>query len=173
VRNADIENVPVHPSLVYTTPEVSFPSVTTPYFDIPGPLGPIDGSSQTLTAIISSILTPLAAASAAEGGERTIRIAASYRYPLVLAEQGGPPLMAHTAAILNAGQILDETTVQGIATEFAANLGRWHQSTKLPAQGAILSLALSLFVKVGNQRIPLLKLEQIEVLVPASWWSDS
>jgi hypothetical protein len=181
VRNADLSGTPgmkTDPRLVYQTPNVSFASPVVPLIVVPQRTFP---AGSTLAGTLEDALSLFATAGGAAGKERLLKVALTYRYPLVSPGGGGaavwsdsPVLLAdHVQLATGPSQGGDAVTLQQLAARLASDATTWY-GVVTPATGsALLSLTVVLFTDVDGTQLPIIRAPDRDISVPQGWWPQS
>jgi hypothetical protein len=170
VRNADlVQGRETNPAFIYTTPTVSFasPAVPTVEIDSLGPLPWKDSLVSTLTPVFQVL------ASAETEVTKMIRVAASYEWTAVASSsQQGPTqtLVNSTAALMNPAQEFSTQNCDDFTKTLATQLAKWQGLVGVPGDGAVLSLAITMFATIEGSQVPLVTMRDVRFTLADGWW---
>jgi hypothetical protein len=178
VRNAGLRpGAATAPELVRRTAPTSFASPVAPAIVVtPRSFAPGAG----LAATLEEALQPFAVAGSALGGDRRLRLAMTYRFP-VGQPDGGDPAMWSELPVLMAPDVLLATgsggdpsgpalTLRQLAAKLAAEADAWYGAVQPSAGTARLGLDATLSAGADGARHPVVHAPESVIEVPAGWW---
>lgn len=164
-RNLELDGA-VNSSFVYRAPRTSA-STRSPAIHVTDTLGPFNGAS--VAHMLTSALTPLAAASETAYRTDFVGITVAYRYPL---GNQHPPFVVAVPVLKTDDPLKPDPA--SLADVCAEAIVRWGQANPLPRDGARLSISLTLDAVLDPpgrepQRIRLLTIDRLDLNLPAGW----
>jgi hypothetical protein len=175
-RNAGLRpGAATSPELVRRTAAVSFASPVAPTLVVP-PRSFAPGAS--LAATLEAALRVFVVAGSAVGGERRLRVAVVYRFPLppgggeapwsevpVLLVPDFPLASDPTGSPSGTG-----TPLRQLVAELAAGVDAWYRRTEPPTGPARLALDATLSAGADGARRTVVHAPESVIEVPAGWW---
>lgn len=185
VRNADLSSgrgIQTNPVFVYRTPTVAFGTPVVPLVAVPK-VGPLAPDPKSLARSMCTTLAPLAEAGVDVSAQRLLRVAIRYSYALA----GGDGIRADTAVLLadniaiapggscdDLGSPGDATpTLAAVCKRLADNVVTWWEYARPSADEARIELAVVLFADVAGSRLPVIRLDDVQITAAAQWWPAS
>ncbi len=178
VSNAGLrDGVETSPELVRRTAPASFASPVAPAIVVPPRAFP---AGAALAATLEEALQPFATAGSAVGGDRRLRLALTYRFPVEGPALGDPaawselPVLLAPDVLLATGSAGDPSgpalTLRQLAAKLAAEADAWHGAAQPSAGTARLVLDVALSAGADGARVPVVHAPESVIEVPAGWW---
>jgi hypothetical protein len=174
-RNADLSggsNLPTNKAFVYKTPEVAFNNPVVPLIIAPRVSS---ASTGTLAETLEKALAPLARAGTGVSKQRLIKLWCDYEFTLV--SDGGeairsknPILLADEIELQSDEKAKNGSTLKGICEELDRNCAAWFEYFRPNRNEAKLLLAVVLLADLEGAKLPLVRVEDLELDVLPGWW---
>ncbi|HEU5063750.1 MAG TPA: hypothetical protein VFT79_11450 [Solirubrobacterales bacterium] len=176
-RNADLSggsNLPTNKAFVYKTPEVAYNNPVVPLIVAPKVSA---ASTGTLAETLEKALAPLARAGTGVSKQRLIKLWCDYEFTLV--SDGSGEAIRSKNPILLADEIelqsdektgKNEATLKEICEELDRNCAAWFEYFRPSREEAKLLLAVVLLADLEGAKLPLVRVEDLELEVLPEWW---
>jgi hypothetical protein len=185
VRNARLRSgTETGPELVLRTAPASFPAPVVPAIVVPRRTFP---AGAALAATLEEALRPFAAAGTAAGRDRLLDVAVTYRFQVEAPEADGdvpevggeapwievPVLRVRDVLLAPASAAHPDAALalHELAGRLAGDVDAWHASAAPTTTAARLGLDVSLRADGEEAQVPLLRAPDLEIEVPAGWWT--